>query len=155
MKLGIFFASALVVGCAAVYVGEFSQGTDRDLWIVVGLGLITISLLGGLVLVGSFFPRLLLGACTVTALACLAAALACLFSGHPKYAAVFGFWTVTCVGGFLLIERTVAPHQAGMSQQIPGCCPRCGGGLAAGDNKCPGCGLGFSSPLVGSRRLPT
>ncbi len=153
MKLGVFFASAVVVGCAALYVGEFSQGTDRDSWIVAGLGLITVSLLGWLVLVGSFFPRLLAGVCTMTALACLAAALVCLYTGHPKYAAVFGFWAVTCVGGFLLTRRTIASHQAGTPQAIPGRCPRCGGRLAAGDNKCPGCGLSFSSPLVGSRKL--
>jgi hypothetical protein len=145
VKLGIFFALVAVAGCTAFYVGEFGTQQDRDFWIMVGLGLVTVSLLGCLALVGSFSPRLLLGVCTVTALACLAAALICLFTDHPKYAIVFGFWTVCCVGGFLILRRTVAPHRAGTPRPVPGCCPRCGGRLAPEDNECPQCRFGFSA----------
>jgi hypothetical protein len=141
VKLGILFGLAAVVGCAVFAGGEFGPGVDRDPWIVVGLGLITLSLLGFLAVVASHFPQLLLTVSATLGLACLAGVFVCLVAGHPKYAIVFGFWAATCAGGFLLMRREFGPRHMRRVRPAPGYCPRCGGRLGLEDNECPRCGL--------------
>lgn len=128
------------LGCAVFVEGEFGAPEDYDLWIVVGLALITVSLIGGLALIGSHDPRALRPVCAATAAICAVAAIICLLASHPKYAMVFGFGTTGCGAGYFVIRRSLGLRYRRL-QPLAGYCPNCLGRLGPEDERCPWCGL--------------
>lgn len=140
MKLVVVLLLVAAMGCAAFFVGEFGAAEDLDLWIVVGLALITVSLIGGFALVGFHDPRALRPVCVATAGICVVAAIACLLTSHPKYAMVFGFWAACCGGGYFVIRQSLGLRYRGL-QPFVGYCPNCLGRLGPEDDRCPWCGL--------------